>query len=99
MDFKVVFSAQALGGLRVIIDYVAQDNADAVNRLARSLIDQVRILQVFPHAGVLVPKRPGVRKLFHTLYKIYYRIHARRKAIEVLNFWHGARLEPPTNSN
>jgi plasmid stabilization system protein ParE len=42
----------------------------------------------------LVPRRPGIRKLLHAPYKIYYRVHIRRKVVEILHFWHGARQDP-----
>ena len=94
MDFKVLFSDEALRDLSEIIDYVARDNPEAASRLGRSLIDHSNVLQAFPYVGAFVPKRPGVRKLFHTPYKIYYRIHADRKVVEILHFWHGARKTP-----
>ena len=94
MDFKILFSDQALSDLGEIIDYVARDTPEAASRVGQSLIDHVRTLQAFPHVGVVVRKRPGVRKLFHTPYKIYYRVHAGRKVVEIVHFWHGARKEP-----
>ena len=96
MDFKVLFSDQALSDLGQIIDYVARDSPEAASRLGRSLIDHVKILQTFPNVGALVPRRPGVRTLLHTPYKIYYSIHADRKVVEILHFWHGARKPPRT---
>lgn len=94
MDFKILFSDQALDDLAEIVAYITQENSEAASRWGRSLIDHVRILQVFLHAGALVPKRPGVRKLFHSPYKIYCRIHADRRVVEILHFWHGARRDP-----
>ncbi|MGH9447452.1 MAG: type II toxin-antitoxin system RelE/ParE family toxin [Terriglobia bacterium] len=94
MDFKVLFSDQALSDLSGIIEYVAQRDPEAALRVGRSLLDHVKILKTFPGAGTLVSKRPRIRKLFHTPYKIYYRIDTSRKVVEILHFWHGARNEP-----
>ena len=70
MDFKVFISDQALSDLSEIIEYVARDNPLAASRLGRCLIDHLKILHAFPYVGELVPKRAGVRKLFHTPHKI-----------------------------
>ena len=94
MDFKVFSSDQALSDLSEIVEYVARDNPQVASRLGRSLIDHLKVPQAFPYVGELVPKRAGVRKLFHTPYKIYYRIHADRKVVEILHFWHAAPEQP-----
>ncbi len=94
MDFKILFSDEALSDLGDIIEYVAKDNADAACRVGESLIDHVKMLQSFPYAGVRSPNRKEVRKLFHTPYRVYYRVHQERKVVEVLHFWHAARLGP-----
>ena len=94
MDFKVLVSDQALNDLSDIIDYVSRDNPEAASHVGQSLLDHLRVLQSFPYAGELVPKRPRIRRLVHTPYKIYYRIHAVRKVVEILHFWHGSRRDP-----
>ena len=94
MDFKILFSDQALSDLAEIVDYIAQDNPEAASRFGQSMIQHVRILEAHPYVGTKIPKRPGVRKLLHFPFKIYYRIHADRKVAEILHFWHGARREP-----
>ena len=98
MEFKILFSDQALSDLEEIMDYVARGDPEAAHRLGQSTVDHVGMLRTFPFIGTVVPKWPLVRKLFHTPYKIYYRIHTRRRVIEILHFWHSARLEPPKSS-
>jgi len=44
--------------------------------------------------GSAVRKRSGVRKLVHSPFLIYYRIHERKRLIEVLHVRHGARKPP-----
>jgi len=58
------------------------------------LINHVKVLQAFPHIGAPVSKRRKIRKLLHTPYKIYYRVHEARRVIEILHFWHGRRRRP-----
>lgn len=98
MEFKILFSDQALTDLEEIMDYVATGDPEAARQLGQSMVNHVGMLRTFPFIGPLVPKWPLVRKLLHTPYKIYYRIHTRRRVIEILHFWHAARLEPPHGS-
>jgi plasmid stabilization system protein ParE len=99
VDFKILFSDQALNDLSQIVEYVLEANPDAAERLGRSLLEHVKILQVFPYVGPLVDEPVGVRKLLHTPYKIYYRVHSERKVVEIDHIWHGARLGPNENMN
>jgi len=94
VDFKILFSEQALNDLSDIVEHISGDNPDTAMQLGRSLIDHVKILQSFPYIGTTIPKRRTVRKLYHTPYVIYYRIHESRKVVEVLHFWHGRRNAP-----
>ena len=94
MDFEILFSDQALSDVAEIVGYIAQENPEAARRLGRSLVDHVRMLKAFPHLGALVPKRPGAASSFITPCKIYYRIHADRRVVEILHFWHAARKDP-----
>ena len=94
MDFKILFSDQALSDLNAIIEHIADDNPDAAARLGKSLIDHVRILQSFPYIGAVIPRRRKFRKLYHSPYNIYYQIHESRRVVEILHFWHGRRRAP-----
>ena len=44
--------------------------------------------------GVHVRDRPGIRKIFHSPYTIYYRVEDRLQLVETLHIWHGSRRKP-----
>jgi len=94
VGYKILFTEDALVDLEIILDYIRADNPDAANRFGSALLNHVELLQSFPRIGVLVPKRPGIRKLLHTPVCIYYRIRENAELIEILHFWHVARRRP-----
>jgi len=40
-------------------------------------------------------KRPNVRRLLCKSYYIYYRVRRAEQVIEIMDYWHAARREPP----
>jgi toxin ParE1/3/4 len=94
VDFKVLLSDQALSDLSEIVEYIAGESPEAATEVGQSLIGHVKILQSFPYIGTPVPRRRKMRKLYHTPYNIYYRIHENRRVVEILHFWHGRRRNP-----
>ena len=50
-------------------------------------------LDSLAYRGSKVKKRPGVLKLVHGNYLIYYRVDEGKKTVEVLSFKHGARVK------
>ena len=94
MAYKILFTEDALADLEVILDYVRADNPSAADRFGTSLLNYVELLESFPRMGVPVRRRPGVRKIFHSPVRIYYRLHEDRSLIEILHLWHGARKNP-----
>ena len=53
---KVIWTEGALHDLDEIADYIAEDNADAANRLVRRVFDRVDLLETFPEIGRWVPE-------------------------------------------
>jgi hypothetical protein len=51
MDFKVLIADSAIADLKEIVEFVAQDNADAATRLGEKLVE--RALKLGPHAATL----------------------------------------------
>ena len=94
MGYKILFTEDALVDLEIILDYIRSDNPEAANRFGTALLNHVELLQSFPRIGVLVPRRPGIRKLLHTPVRVYYRIREDPALIEILHFWHVARKQP-----
>ena len=94
MDYKILFTEDALADLEIILDYIRSNNPEAAERFGTALLNHIELLQSFPRIGVPVPKRPSVRKLLHTPIRVYYRIREDPGRIEVLHLWHGARRPP-----
>ncbi len=94
MAYKILFTEDALADLEAILEFIRPDNPAAAERLGTSLLNHVELLQSFPRIGAPIPARPGVRKIFHSPVRVYYRLDERRAAIEVLHFWHAARKGP-----
>lgn len=88
MDFKIFFSDEALNNLAAVVDYIAQDNPEAAGRVGRSLIKHTKILENWPEESGSLSALPITSTI------AYYRIHADRGVVEILHFWHGARMEP-----
>ena len=51
MDFKVIWSDEAIADLREICSYIAQHNPEAALRMGNGILDHVRILARFPFIG------------------------------------------------
>ena len=51
MDFKVIWSDEAIAGLRGICSYIARNNPEAALRMGNGILDHVRILARFPFIG------------------------------------------------
>jgi toxin ParE1/3/4 len=94
VDYRIIHTEEALNDFRSILDYVAEDNPAAAERLGNALLDHIEILRSFPLIGARVKADSSTRKLLHTPYRIYYEVHVTRRVVEILHFWHGARLEP-----
>jgi plasmid stabilization system protein ParE len=94
MGFKVIFAPEAIESLATIVRHIARDKPTAAERCGMRLIDRAEMLAEFPELGSPYPKRVGVRRLWCKPYFIYYRIKQRERVVEVMNYWHPARLEP-----
>lgn len=57
--------------LAEIIGHIASDDSDAASHFGSNLLDHLDLLARFPPMGANVPKRRGVRKLFHSPLLIY----------------------------
>ena len=95
MDYRLVYSQKALADLDLILEAIAADDPSAASRFGTSLLDHVEMLTFFPQMGVAIPGRQRVRKLTHSPIVVYYIADTHRRTIEIVRFYHGARLEPP----
>jgi toxin ParE1/3/4 len=94
MDYKVIYSPDAISDLAEIVRFVAQDDPQAALRLGKQLADDADSLGRLPYRFPTFRRRANVRKLVTGQYLILYRIVQTAKVVEILRFWHGARGTP-----
>jgi plasmid stabilization system protein ParE len=55
------------------------------------LLEVIFSLDQLPHRGAPVRARPGLRKLSHRYYLIYYRVNEPAQLVEVVRIWDGRK--------
>jgi len=94
MDFRVEIKDPAIADLAEIVSYIAQHNPNAAKTVGDNLLEAALSLESTPYKGSPFPRLAGVRKLTVRPFKIFYRVHEERRAVEILRLWHSARREP-----
>lgn len=96
MDYRVIWTDEAIIDLRRLVVFISQDNPAAATKLGMALIQKSMILASHPRLGRKLRKAPGdsVRELVVPPYRIIYEIDDRVRAAYVRLLWHGARQEP-----
>ena len=95
MAYKVIFAPAAIARLEDIVRYIAADDPRTAERFVLNLIDRADLLADFPELGTPYRKRKNVRRLRSDPYFIYYRLKSEERVVEIMEFWHAARREPP----
>ena len=92
MEYKILFTEDALADLEVLLSYIRSGNDAAAERLGRALLSHVELLHDFPRLGVTIANRGGVRMMVHFPIRIYYRINSKRLGAELdgSEYWHVA---------
>ncbi len=88
---KVVLTAEALGDLERIGDYIAQDNPLRARSFVAELLGKARGLADLSEGFPLVRRfaHLGIRRRLYGNYLIFYRIETQQ--ITVIHILHGAR--------
>jgi toxin ParE1/3/4 len=96
MDFKVIWSDEAIADLRDICSYLAQHDPEAALRTGTGILDHVRIPAGFPFIGPPYPSgaRGPLREIVYRSYRIFYDVSEELRAVDILHVWHGAREDP-----
>jgi toxin ParE1/3/4 len=94
MAYKIIFAPTAIARLEDIVRYIAADDPATAKTFAMHLLDRANLLSEFPELGTPYRKRKNVRRLRCDPYFIYYRVRHENHLIEVMDFWHSARMEP-----
>lgn len=71
---RVRWSGPALRELETSLDFIAQDNPDAAERLASAVYRAVTRLERFPASGRMVPELedPEIREVIHPPFRVIY---------------------------
>jgi len=94
VPYGILYTEEALSELRSILDFISTDSPSAAVRFGESLLDHIDVLAELPELGARVTGRSQVRKLIHSPIRIYYRVNKRKRLVEILHFWHAARVSP-----
>jgi toxin ParE1/3/4 len=90
--YAVLVLEEAHEDLISIVARLSRDNPTAAQKLGHELLDLAQSLESMPYRGSSVKKLPGLRKLIHGNYLIYYRIKDRESLVEIVSFVHGAQI-------
>ncbi len=101
MDFEIRWTLAAADDLESIINYAAERDPQAAERLAESIIAHIEILRTFPRIGPRYRNRASadVREILCGMYRVFYRVNERAQFVEILRILHGAREEPNFSGN
>lgn len=96
MDFKVIFKDPFLADLEAIVRSIAVQNPEAARQLGILLVQTAESLSFFPERHPQVTQRPGIRRFVVKKYfKIFYRVQAESRQVEILRCWDGRRESDP----
>jgi addiction module RelE/StbE family toxin len=97
MDFKVIFKDTFLADLERIVRFIAVHNPDAALKLGELIIQTGESLSFFPERHPKVRQRPGVRRfIVKKHYKVFYRVQAESRTVEILRCWDGRQGSDPS---
>jgi plasmid stabilization system protein ParE len=89
MVWRIALTETAEADLESAVAFIARSSPEAAERIGLELVTVIFSLDQFPERGSPVKARPGLRKLSHRYYLIYYRVNAAAHMVEVLRIWDG----------
>lgn len=93
MGYQVGLTEEAQADLGAVVRFIAEKSPEAAERIGHELLDAALALTVFPRRGAAVRRRPGLRKLAHRHYLIFYQVNDATQWVEVVRIWDG-RMDP-----
>ena len=96
MDFKIIWSDEAIADLRGICTYTARNNPEAAEQIGNGILDHALILASFPFIGPPYPRGANgpLREIVFRSFRIFYVVSEEPRRVEILHVRHGARDEP-----
>jgi plasmid stabilization system protein ParE len=95
MGCRVGLTEAAQADLGAVVRFLAEKSPEAAARVGNELLDAALSLTLFPRRGTPVRRRPGLRKLSHRYYLIFYQVNETAQWVEVVRIWDG-RQDPAT---
>ncbi|MDW7709780.1 MAG: type II toxin-antitoxin system RelE/ParE family toxin [Deferrisomatales bacterium] len=95
MDFRVVWSPEAVEDVESLAEHIARDSEFYARAVVARLFEETRSLAALPRRGRVVPELGDerLRERFVYSYRLIYRVQ--RQTVTVVAVVHGARLLPP----
>ena len=89
MGYQVGLTEEAQSDLGSVVRFLAEKSPAAAERLGHELLDAALALTLFPRRGAAVRRRPGMRKLAHRHYLIFYQVNETTQTVEIIRIWDG----------
>lgn len=94
VTWKVLWANRALCDLERIIAYLNRRNPSAALKLGQAILKKTDLLGSHPELGAVLDEDPECRIVPQSPYKIYYRLLAEERSVEVLHVRHGSQDAP-----
>jgi addiction module RelE/StbE family toxin len=96
MDYKVIWTDEAIADLRQIVTFISAHNPIAAVKFGETLIQKSMILAAHPRFGRMLRKvqNDSLRELIVPPYRVIYEINDKDSVVYIRLIWHGARQEP-----
>ena len=95
MGYRVIFTVRADRDLAAAIAFLGQNSREAAERIGFEIVAVARSLTTLPRRGGRVRRRPGLRKLTHRDYLLFYQVNEALGTVEIVRIWDG-RQDPET---
>lgn len=89
MGYQIGLTEEAQADLGAVVRFLARQSPEAAERIGHELLDAALTLTFFPRRGAPVRRRPGMRKLTHRHYLIFYQVNETAAQVEVVRIWDG----------
>ena len=94
VKYKIVWTEPASFDLEKIDRYLRRRNPSAARKITEGLLQRLEILETQPQIGRIYDPELPYRLLPHRSYKIFYRVLAGERTVEIAHVRHAARDNP-----
>ena len=91
MVWRIALTDKAEEDLEAAVAFVAAFSPEAAERIGLDLVEVIFSLDQLPHRGSPVKARPGLRKVSHRYYLIYYQVNEAARMVEIVRIWDGRK--------